>query len=75
MSRQMLSVAPMFVRLRAAITAAALVLLAAVPAVADVGDALKAVGRDGHARVIMRMRTGQTAEADRKSTRLNSSHT
>ncbi len=46
--------------LRAGVAVAALALLAAVPAVADVGDALKAVGRDGHARVIMRMRTGQT---------------
>ncbi|MBX7198445.1 MAG: S8 family serine peptidase [Rhodospirillaceae bacterium] len=63
MSRRMLSVTPLFVRWRAAFAAAALVLLAAVPALADVGDALKAVGRDGHARVIMRMRTGQTAQA------------
>ena len=44
-------------RLRAALACAALVLVAAVPAAADVSDALKAVGRDGHVRVIMRMRT------------------
>ncbi len=47
---------------RTGIAAVALALLAATPAVADVGDALKAAGRDGHARVIMRMRTGVTAE-------------
>ena len=47
--------------LRAALGCAALVLLAAFPAAADVSDALKAVGRDGHARVIMRMRTGHAA--------------
>lgn len=63
MFRRMLSSILVFARLRAAFAAAALVLLASVPAMADVGDALKAVGRDGHARVIMRMRTGQTAEA------------
>lgn len=47
--------------LRAALGCAALILLAALPAAADVSDALKAVGRDGHVRVIMRMRTGHTA--------------
>ena len=46
--------------LRMAVCCAALMLLAALPAAADVSDALKAVGRDGHARVIMRMRTQTT---------------
>jgi subtilisin family serine protease len=50
-----------FKSLRTALCCAALVLLAAAPVAADVSDALKAVGRDGHVRVIMRMRTGQTA--------------
>ncbi len=52
---------PLLTRLRAALACAALILVAGVPAAADVGDALKAVGRDGHVRVIMRMRTGSAA--------------
>ncbi len=50
-------------RSRAASAAIVVTLCAAMPAAADAGDALKAVARDGHARVIMRMRTGQTADA------------
>lgn len=58
-----MSVTRLFSRpVRAGLAAVALALLAVAPAVADVGDALKAVGRDGHARVIVRMRAGQTAE-------------
>ena len=53
----------LFHGLRAALCCAVLILLATVPAAADVSDALKAVGRDGHARVIMRMRTAQAGGA------------